>query len=320
MNVRSGLLRFEFERAEIVRGSLPRFRIIYPRGEESRNILTRLRIEANVVLDAGFRRVPVTVFRARRDQHEWLEIPPPLRGLYRFRSVELVIPDPLRLSSLRLTISLDPEVHLRVLPRAEDAKSFMEVHGYGGIDLRNYLSLERNEDLIEARPYHPGDDATRLHWSLYAHTGELFVRLGEEVPPPRRSVVVAVDAQAAGDDLSESGARALDRVIEYALGLAVTLRDRGFTVAVALSTKTATQNLGVPATAAHTLAALDVDGRLLEPPSGVPADGRGTMLCVTTGLAERCPADLRGRSVVVLLMDEIDGSRVQRAWNARPLD
>lgn len=308
------------ERAEIRRGSVARIRIVRPPSGDGVNLLRWHRIEVSLILDAGTRRVSVMFLRIRSEADRWFEIPPPARGLYRVHSVELAIADPLRLTSLRILHHLDTEAHLRVLPRPEELRSLIDVRGHGGIDLLSYLSLERNDDLIEARPYHPGDDATRLHWNLYAHTGDLFVRLGEEVPPPRRSVVVAVDAHAAGEDRSEAGACVLDFVIEFALGIAVSLEASGFSVALALSNGEAVHSLGDTVRAAHALAALDTDGRLLESAPAVPIGERGTMVQVTSGLAESCPPDLRGRSVVVLVMDEIDGSRVQRAWNARTLD
>lgn len=283
-------------------------------------MLERSRIEMTVLLDSGARRRTITLRHNRGDLDGWFELPPMPRGLYRFESFDLAVPDPFRLTALVLRPQLDPEVRLRMVPRPEDLRSMTEVRGYGGVDLQSYLSMERNEDLIEARPYHPGDDATRLHWNLYAHTGELFVRLGEEVPPPRRSVVVTVDGAAAGADRSEEGALVLDRVIEYALGLAQSLERRGFTVAMALTMNGAIHNLGDTGVATQVLAALDTDGRLREQPPSAPVDGRATMLVVTSGVSERCPWDLRGRSVIVLVMDEFDGSRVQRAWNARPLD
>lgn len=320
LRISPGEIAIEFERTVLPRGAEPRLTVRVAPGATGRDLPGRFGVEITLVLDAGVRRRVITLRCDRSDRDAWFQLPPMSRGLYGIASMELALPDPFRLSALVIVPEADAETRLRVVPRPEDVRSITEVHGSGGVDLESYLSMQRNDDLIEARPYHPGDDATRLHWNLYAHTGELFVRLGEEVPPPRRSVVVTVDGGAAGDDRSEAGAGTLDRVIEYALGLARSLERREFTVAIALTMNGAIHNLGDTGAATRVLAALDADGRLREPPPSVPVDGRATMLVVTSGHAQRCPPDLRGNSVIVLVMDEINGSRVQRAWNARPLD
>lgn len=51
----------------------------------------------------------------------------------------------------------------------------------------------RQEDLLDVRKYTPGDDPRRLHWKLFAHLGELFLRIGEPTPPPQSRVWAALD-------------------------------------------------------------------------------------------------------------------------------
>lgn len=43
---------------------------------------------------------------------------------------------------------------------------------------------QRSEELLEVRKYYPGDDFRRINWKVFAHMNELFVRIGEENPPP----------------------------------------------------------------------------------------------------------------------------------------
>ena len=44
---------------------------------------------------------------------------------------------------------------------------------------------EDAEERLERRSYVPGDDPRRLDWNVYARTGEMLVRVGEEVVPDR---------------------------------------------------------------------------------------------------------------------------------------
>jgi uncharacterized protein (DUF58 family) len=51
----------------------------------------------------------------------------------------------------------------------------------------------RSEELLEARKYYPGDDVRRLNWKVFAHMDELFLRIGEEVPPPESRILFVLD-------------------------------------------------------------------------------------------------------------------------------
>jgi len=44
--------------------------------------------------------------------------------------------------------------------------------------------LKREGELFDVRPYQPGDDFRRVHWPLWAHSGETWVRVPDWVPPP----------------------------------------------------------------------------------------------------------------------------------------
>ncbi len=55
-------------------------------------------------------------------------------------------------------------------------------------------SRRRTEELLEARKYYPGDDPRRINWKVYAHMGELFLRIGEETPPPESRILFVLDA------------------------------------------------------------------------------------------------------------------------------
>jgi len=55
--------------------------------------------------------------------------------------------------------------------------------------------IERTDDLIDHRPYIPGDDPRRINWKLYGHGGELFIRQGEREPPPHSNITILIDTQ-----------------------------------------------------------------------------------------------------------------------------
>ena len=77
-----------------------------------------------------------------------------------------------------------------VLPEKTGSAPLIKLTAAGGDEISRRLRKKRNEDLIEIRQYFPGDDVRRLNWKTYAHTGELFIRLGEEVPLPESRLFI----------------------------------------------------------------------------------------------------------------------------------
>lgn len=138
------------------------------------------------------------------------------RGLFQIEFLSFTVSDPFGLS--RLVVTGTP-VHRRAYPllrvRAERAPAReVELHLDAGPRIPRFdLSAERNDELIEARPYHPGDDIRRIHWTMYAHTGRLFVRVGEEVAPPAVVARITIDARGLTTPAQ------LDRLFGRALGL-----------------------------------------------------------------------------------------------------
>ena len=58
----------------------------------------------------------------------------------------------------------------------------------------------RAGDPFDVRKYTPGDDLRRLHWPLYAHAGELFVRTAEPSPPPTGHQFLVLDTEAPSEE------------------------------------------------------------------------------------------------------------------------
>ncbi len=101
----------------------------------------------------------------------------------------------------------------------------------GGEERRTERSYARTDDLTESRKYNPGDDPRRINWKLYGHAGELFVREGENEPPPRSVVTVLVDGCYDPALLQPRAAReAVDELVSRAVGSLTELSERGFEV------------------------------------------------------------------------------------------
>jgi hypothetical protein len=95
----------------------------------------------------------------------------------------------------------------------------------------------RSEELLEARKYYPGDDVRRLNWKVFAHLNELFLRIGEEVPPPESRILFVLDCTA--NPLVPRGMAAdyLDRLVESCASLLVLLLGRRIDVMLSLPGK-----------------------------------------------------------------------------------
>lgn len=95
----------------------------------------------------------------------------------------------------------------------------------------------RRDDLLEVRPYFPGDDPRRIHWKMLSHTGDLFLRVGEETPPPRDRWVLLLDpgcgalkggeALLLQDALAETAAALLKEAREQDVEMSLVLPGRG---------------------------------------------------------------------------------------------
>jgi uncharacterized protein (DUF58 family) len=97
----------------------------------------------------------------------------------------------------------------------------------------------RSEELLEARKYYPGDDVRRLNWKVFAHLNELFLRIGEEVPPPETRILFVLDCTANPLVPRSVAADYLDRLVESCASLLVSLLGRRIDVMLSLPGVTA---------------------------------------------------------------------------------
>ena len=54
-------------------------------------------------------------------------------------------------------------------------------------------AFRREGETFDVRPYQPGDDFRRIHWPLWAHSGETWVRVPDLSPPPTGQQVWLLD-------------------------------------------------------------------------------------------------------------------------------
>ncbi len=117
--------------------------------------------------------------------------PPPLRGDYQGSIGHLHAEDPFGFFVGRVTLPY--LIHFPVLPDPSLSPALRTLEAPGGevhpAHQKPFVALEE----LEIRKYMPGDDVRRLHWKLFAHSGELFLRIGESDPPPQDTVHIHFD-------------------------------------------------------------------------------------------------------------------------------
>ncbi|MEX2444435.1 MAG: DUF58 domain-containing protein [Alkalispirochaeta sp.] len=221
------------------------------------------------------------------------------RGVYQLRRVTIRLTDLLSLFTVvcQHTGSNGESGELpilRVLPVPSPVGDTPIPPGFVAGTRGDGSSRDRSDDLIEARPYHPGDDTRRINWKTYAHSETLFVRIGEEIPPPSFSADVLVDTRGV------NAFSHLDRLISVALGVAEELERRNCTVTLSAQVdEYGPRTLGTVDAGCRALAAVDplygflADGDRLGPRGsrlgGGHTLGRGRTLVVGTSWSPGAP-------------------------------
>ena len=155
------------------------------------------------------------------------------RGAYALRQATLEAADVLGLARVRLPVPLDERI--TVPPASVPRRTGAREPGEGGASAEHVRRRRRSDELLETRRYVPGDDVRRLNWKLLAHAGELFVRLGEDSPPPRAHLLAVLDTTecpALPAGLSDA---ALDGLVEDCASALAALLRQGCAVAVSLA-------------------------------------------------------------------------------------
>jgi uncharacterized protein (DUF58 family) len=174
-----------------------------------------LRYELNLTTRDG--RVIRHVFDPGVPDKDALSFPVEKRGAYYGPRDEFTIGDALGLFRIRIPVPQDRLPRLLALPGA-GAEFFPPAPRGGGIERRAASRFLRSDNLIDHRPYVPGDDPRRINWKLYGHAGDLFVREEEREPPPRGKLTLLLDTQRDPRLYDEEGGlRGVDLLCEYAL-------------------------------------------------------------------------------------------------------
>jgi hypothetical protein len=126
-------------------------------------------------------------------------------------------------------IPIPQDTSPRILATPKTAETCIPLHiRFGGTLQRSQPHFLRTDNLVDHRPYMPGDDPRRLNWKLYGHAGDLFVREGEPEPPPHSRLLILVDTQKDETLYTPQAAyRGVDLLCENALALVITGTDRG---------------------------------------------------------------------------------------------
>ncbi len=158
---------------------------------------------------------------------------PPYRGSYRSREAHISVRD--LLGFTRSSVPIPLSERLRVYPSVRPEQSRRPSSQEGGEEEKKKRRRKRSEELLEIRKYFPGDDIRKVHWKVFAHTSELFLRIGEETPPPESRFLVILDAAPSSAVPKQVEADYLDGLVERCAAAVLELVGRGFQVFFATS-------------------------------------------------------------------------------------
>ncbi|MDR1353707.1 MAG: DUF58 domain-containing protein [Treponema sp.] len=213
----------------------------------------------------------------------------PQRGAYYGSRDSLLVFDIFGFFLAAFSLPQEPGARFLSLPQPAQKPLSIEFRS-GGAEQRSQPRFARTDNLIDHRPYVPGDDPRRINWKLYGHAGDLFIREGEPEPPPHSKLTLLIDTQidtsifpagrfparrfGSRNYASETGRRAVDLLCENALALVMEYSGRGLEIAVGYTGGKAPQT-GSPAEMAALLAhpaALPLHSPWLREPDGGMAE------------------------------------------------
>jgi uncharacterized protein (DUF58 family) len=194
-----------------------------------------LRYELNLATKDG-RRLRRLIDPRRPDDGE-ADSEAPRRGAYYGPLDYFAALDLLGLFRSALALPQDKEPRLLAMPGPAEETISLEAQA-GGDSQRQSHSFQRSDNLIDHRPYVPGDDPRRINWKLYGHapSNELFVRQGETEPPPHSRLAIIIDCFADPELYNAAEGRlGIDLLCENALALALVMEGQGMNVSLGWS-------------------------------------------------------------------------------------
>ncbi len=149
-----------------------------------------------IVWGAGSRKISTlsSLSRGNKIYSVWLS--QVQRGVYKGKYGEIFIED--LFGFTRFKLYSGDEISLTIYPRFEKNGSSKEKIITGGDIATVDENRIRSNELLEVRKYYPGDDARRINWKMFATSGQLFLRIGEEVPPPSGEVTIILNCESRG--------------------------------------------------------------------------------------------------------------------------
>jgi hypothetical protein len=226
-----------------------------------------LRYELNLATRDG--RIIRHVFDPGVLNGEALSFPVEKRGAYYGPWDGFIIADIPGFFRICIPVPQDRVPRLLALPERAAEFPFLPPQG-GGTKRRTASRFLRGDNLIDHRPYMPGDDPRRINWKLYGHAGDLFVREEEREPPPYGKLTLLLDTQRDPQLYGEEeGRRGVDLLCEYALAGIMSYVEPGLIIETGYAGGTVLG--GSPSELAAALAypaALTDPGELPVPPDG----------------------------------------------------
>ena len=165
------------------------------------------------------------------------------RGAYFSEYDEFAVFDALGFFRFAYRIPVEAGKRLLACPHPAQEPTALRVR-MGGAEAHEEFQLQRSDNLVDHRPYVPGDDPRRINWKLFGHGGELFVREGEPEPPPHSNILLLIDTQC--DSLlynANSGRRGVDLLCENALAAALGFASAGMDVMIGFTGSDAANSL-----------------------------------------------------------------------------
>ncbi|MDR0312840.1 MAG: DUF58 domain-containing protein [Treponema sp.] len=136
------------------------------------------------------------IFNPRLPDRAFVSFPVPLRGAYYGANDEFLFFDALGFFQLKVPVPREKEARLLAAPIEAEMKVPLNIRS-GGSEQRREIHYKKTDDFTENRPYVPGDDPRRINWKLYSHGigSDLYVREGENAPPPHSKLLILIDTQ-----------------------------------------------------------------------------------------------------------------------------
>lgn len=146
------------------------------------------------------------------------------RGKYSCECIRYCIEDFFGFTKADYAIKL--EEYIYIFPRLVSREDLMfKVTGEESTDVQK--KRRSNDELLEVKKYYPGDDVRKLNWKIFAHTGELFVRKGEETPPPDSKFLFILDPTVTPFISSSFSNDFLDSLVEIIGSIMIMILDKG---------------------------------------------------------------------------------------------